>query len=77
MSGVEDMRVDACLFFINPNSLKAEELAVMAQLAEVVPIVPMIAKVTMSQVVDQHALAICRSWQFTGHLQITTHQSAD
>ena len=45
MSAVEDMRVDACLFFINPNNLKAEEVAVMTQLAALVPIVPMVAKV--------------------------------
>ena len=45
MSAVEDMRVDACLFFINPNNLKAEEVSAMAKLAELVPIVPMIAKV--------------------------------
>lgn len=45
MSAVEDMRVDACLFFINPNSLKPEELSAMADLAKLVPVVPMIAKV--------------------------------
>lgn len=44
MSAVEDMRVDACLFFINPNSLKPEELTAMADLAKLVPVVPMIAK---------------------------------
>ena len=45
MSASVDHRVDACLFFLNPNHLKDAEVAAMAALAEMVPVVPMIAKV--------------------------------
>ena len=45
MSATVDHRVDACLFFLNPNHLKDAEVAAMAALAEMVPVVPMIAKV--------------------------------
>ena len=41
-----DHRVDACLFFINPNHLKDAEVTAMIQISELVPVVPMIAKVT-------------------------------
>ncbi|KAL0043126.1 hypothetical protein WJX79_009877 [Trebouxia sp. C0005] len=44
MSASVDHRVDACLFFLNPNHLKDAEVAAMAALAEMVPVVPMIAK---------------------------------
>ncbi|KAL0048569.1 hypothetical protein WJX82_006030 [Trebouxia sp. C0006] len=44
MSATVDHRVDACLFFLNPNHLKDAEVAAMAALAEMVPVVPMIAK---------------------------------
>lgn len=50
MSAVKDPRVDACLFFINPNHLKDAEVAAMAHLAELVPIVPVIAKVTTRRI---------------------------
>ncbi|DBA76352.1 TPA: hypothetical protein ACH3X1_010063 [Trebouxia sp. C0004] len=39
-----DHRVDACLFFLNPNHLKDAEVAAMVALADMVPVVPMIAK---------------------------------
>ena len=73
MSAVEDMRVDACLFFINPNSLKAEEVAAMARLAELVPIVPMIAKVgrrrkariTKNHIGSRTACPVC-DWSVVG-----------
>lgn len=45
MSAGGDHRVDACLFFLNPNHLKDAEVADMVQLSELVPVVPMIAKV--------------------------------
>ena len=45
MSAGDDHRVDACLFFLNPNHLKNAEVAHMVQLSELVPVVPMIAKV--------------------------------
>lgn len=45
MSAGDDHRVDACLFFLNPNHLKDAEVADMVQLSELVPVVPMIAKV--------------------------------
>lgn len=46
MSASDDHRVDACLFFLNPNYLKDAEVAAMAHLSDLVPVVPMIAKVT-------------------------------
>ncbi|KAL3141918.1 hypothetical protein ABBQ32_004572 [Trebouxia sp. C0010 RCD-2024] len=44
MSAGDDHRVDACLFFLNPNHLKDAEVADMVHLSELVPVVPMIAK---------------------------------
>lgn len=49
MSATDDHRVDACLFFLNPNRLKDAEVKAMVQISELVPIVPMIAKVILRQ----------------------------
>ena len=46
MSASDDHRVDACLFFLNPNHMKDAEVEAMAHLSELVPVVPMIAKVS-------------------------------
>ncbi len=46
MSASVDHRVDACLFFLNPNHLKDAEVVAMVALADMVPVVPLIAKVT-------------------------------
>ena len=51
MTAGDDHRVDACLFFLNPNHLKDAEVADMVQLSELVPVVPMIAKVRTDNLV--------------------------
>jgi len=50
MSASDDPRVDACLFFLNPNHLKDAEVAAMAHLSELVSVVPMIAKVSKTHI---------------------------
>lgn len=51
----DDHRVDACLFFLNPNYLKDAEVTAMADLSKLVPVVPMIAKVSCKVIiVDDH-----------------------
>ena len=52
MSAGDDHRVDACLFFLNPNHLKDAEVANMVQLSELVPVVPMIAKVRADKLIN-------------------------
>ena len=62
MTAGDDHRVDACLFFLNPNHLKDAEVADMVQLSELVPVVPMIAKVRADSLVvifASHVLVRC------------------
>ncbi|KAI3438983.1 hypothetical protein D9Q98_001397 [Chlorella vulgaris] len=44
MHAIKDTRVDACLYFIPPHRLRKIDLGFMAELAAVVPVVPVLAK---------------------------------
>lgn len=44
MSRVHDPRVDACLYFVPPHRLKQVDVLFMTRLAELVPVIPVLAK---------------------------------
>ncbi len=46
MSEFEDTRVDVCLYFITPHNLRPVDIAMMEQIGELVPVIPVIAKVS-------------------------------
>ena len=46
MSALPDPRVDACIFFLPPHFLKPQDIQLITQLSELVPVVPVIAKVS-------------------------------
>ena len=78
MSASDDHRVDACLFFLNPNYLKDAEVAAMAHLSDHVPDVPMIAKVRHHFYADEvvrkvfHCGAEWRCWHSLLHAAAVT-----
>ena len=61
MAVSDDHRVDACLFFLNPNHLKDSEVAAMVHLSEVVPVVPMIAKVGYNKCLTLPCIVLLQS----------------
>lgn len=57
MSTLPDPRVDVCLYFLSPHFLKPQDVALMTRLSELVPVVPIIAKVN-SCIVKNHSVTI-------------------
>lgn len=47
MSEFEDTRVDVCLYFIAPHNLRPVDISMMEQIGELVPVIPVVAKVSL------------------------------
>lgn len=52
MTNFEDTRVDVCLYFIAPHSLRPVDIAMINCIGQRVPVVPVIGKVSLA---DSHA----------------------
>ena len=58
MSDFEDTRVDVCLYFIAPHNLRPVDIEMMNQIGQLVPVIPVIAKV--SSRLPPHTLTQCK-----------------
>ena len=47
MSEFEDTQVDVCLYFIAPHNLRPVDISMMEQIGQLVPVISVIAKVSL------------------------------
>ncbi len=56
MSDFEDTRVDVCLYFIAPHNLRPVDIVMVDQIGKLVPVIPVIAKVTSRLAPTSHPM---------------------